>query len=189
MLHLIIGGAGCGKSTRLIGQIRKAYEQGERIYALVPEQYSFTNDLKLYEALGPTAFNAIQSLSFTSLARALFQQYGGRSGEYADDLTKTILLYQSIRALSDSSAFSHFDRQAKKPAFQDAAAKAITELRRGSISPEALLEQTARLEGRLRDKAADLAVLYGDYDRRLREKGYKDSLTDITEGSRPLCRE
>ena len=61
MLHLIIGGAGCGKSTRLIGQIRKAYEQGERIYALVPEQYSFTNDLKLYEALGPTAFNAIQS--------------------------------------------------------------------------------------------------------------------------------
>lgn len=186
MLHLIIGGAGCGKSTRLIGQIRKAYEQGERIYALVPEQYSFTNDLKLYEALGPAAFNAIQSLSFTSLARALFQQYGGRSGEYADDLTKTILLYQSIRALSDSSAFSHFDRQAKKPAFQDAAAKAITELRRGSISPEALLEQTARLEGRLRDKAADLAVLYGDYDRRLREKGYKDSLTDITEAA-ALC--
>ncbi len=44
MLHLIIGGAGCGKSTRLIGQIRKAYEQGERIYALVPEQYSFTNE-------------------------------------------------------------------------------------------------------------------------------------------------
>ena len=97
MLHLIIGGAGCGKSTRLIGQIQKAYEQGERIYALVPEQYSFTNDLKLYEALGPAAFNVIQSLSFTSLARALFQQYGGRSGEYADDLTKTILLYQDTQ--------------------------------------------------------------------------------------------
>ena len=147
MLHIIIGGAGCGKSTRLTGLLRQAYEQGERIYALVPEQYSFTNDLKLYEALGPAAFNQIQSLSFTSLARALFQQYGGRSGEYADDLTKTILLYQSIRELSDRSAFCYFDRQAKKPAFQDAAAQAITELRRGSISPEALLIQTEKLGG------------------------------------------
>lgn len=186
MLHIIIGGAGCGKSTRLTGLLRQAYEQGERIYALVPEQYSFTNDLKLYEALGPAAFNQIQSLSFTSLARALFQQYGGRSGEYADDLTKTILLYQSIRELSDRSAFCYFDRQAKKPAFQDAAAQAITELRRGSISPEALLIQTEKLGGRLREKAADLAVLYGDYDRRLTEKGYKDSLTDITEAA-ALC--
>lgn len=186
MLHLIIGGAGCGKSTRLTEQIRQAYAQGERIYALVPEQYSFTSDLKLYEALGPEAFNHIQSLSFTSLARALFQQYGGRSGEYADDLTKSILLYQSIRQLSDSNAFSYFDRQAKKPAFQDAAAQAITELRRGSISPAALLEQTGRLEGRLREKAADLAALYGEYDRRLTDKGYKDSLTDITEAA-ALC--
>lgn len=75
MLHLIIGGAGCGKSTRLIGQIRKAYEQGERIYALVPEQYSFTNDLKLYEALGrrrsmpssPSASPALPGHCFSSM--------------------------------------------------------------------------------------------------------------------------
>ena len=42
MLHMIIGGAGCGKSTMLIGKIRETAAAGGDVRTFVPEQFAFT---------------------------------------------------------------------------------------------------------------------------------------------------
>ena len=39
MLHMIIGGAGCGKSTRLMERVQAQVAAGERVITLVPEQF------------------------------------------------------------------------------------------------------------------------------------------------------
>ena len=53
MLHMIIGGAGCGKSTRLMERVQAQVDAGERVITLVPEQFSYEFDQKLYRILGP----------------------------------------------------------------------------------------------------------------------------------------
>ena len=76
MLHILIGGAGCGKSTCLIQHLQKQLKAGEQILTLVPEQFSYEFDQKLYRILGPVAFNQLETHSFKSLARAVFQRFG-----------------------------------------------------------------------------------------------------------------
>ena len=76
MLHMIIGGAGSGKSTRLIRLLQKQVSAGEHVLTLVPEQFSYEFDQKLYKILGPVAFNQLETHSFKSLARAVFQRFG-----------------------------------------------------------------------------------------------------------------
>ena len=97
MLHILIGGAGCGKSTCLIQHLQKQLKAGEQILTLVPEQFSYEFDQKLYRILGPVAFNQLETHSFKSLARAVFQRFGcvpdGKTN--ADELTKMALLYQA----------------------------------------------------------------------------------------------
>ena len=46
MLHILIGGAGCGKSTCLIQHLQKQLKAGEQILTLVPEQFSYEFDVE-----------------------------------------------------------------------------------------------------------------------------------------------
>ena len=74
MLRTVTGGAGTGKSTYLINMVKKLLKNNKRIIYIVPEQYSFESDKKLYKALGADGFNSILSLSFTSLAKEIFEK-------------------------------------------------------------------------------------------------------------------
>ena len=79
MLRFILGGAGSGKSSRLTDLIDKAAENDKRVVVIVPEQFSFDSDKKLYKKLGCQRFNKILSVSFTTAAREIFEKYGSRS--------------------------------------------------------------------------------------------------------------
>lgn len=59
MLHIIAGGSGTGKSTLLMQKIRQLLPQEPDCIILVPEQFSYEFDKKLYHFLGATAFNQL----------------------------------------------------------------------------------------------------------------------------------
>ncbi len=96
MLNFIVGGAGSGKSHRIIEKIAEQDEQSKQII-IVPDQFSFEFDKRLYKMLGAKKFNSVTVLSFTRLASEIFRIYGGKSGEYIDDVTKTALIYMAVR--------------------------------------------------------------------------------------------
>ena len=79
MLKFILGGAGFGKSTVIINEIYKLADSGKKI--------------------GCRLFNRILSLSFTTMAREIFEKYGSRSGEYADDMHKYIIMHKTVKKL------------------------------------------------------------------------------------------
>ena len=74
MLHIIAGGSGTGKSTLLMQKIRQLLPQEPDCIILVPEQFSYEFDKKLYHFLGATAFNQLETHSFTSISRMPFQR-------------------------------------------------------------------------------------------------------------------
>lgn len=186
MVEFIIGQAGSGKTTLMLERIKKASEEGKTQYILVPEQYSYEFDKTLYYCLGAEKFNELFSLSFTSLARQLFQQYGdpNRNGEYADDLTRIILIYQALADVRKSpDSLRYFRRQSLNNGFADEVLGVINDLKRAGITPVQLMERSALLEKQLMDKTTDIAAVYLEYDRLMSEYGFKDNLDNVSEAA------
>ena len=84
MIKFITGAAGSGKSTEMIGKIDLCADENKDICIIVPEQFSYEFDKNLYKKIGAQKFNSLLSLSFTGLARHIFQNYGDskRSGTW-----------------------------------------------------------------------------------------------------------
>lgn len=183
MLNYILGGSGHGKSTELINKIIEEYELGKRIYVLVPEQFSFEFDKKLYNAIGAEKYNRINCLTFTTLSKEVFLSNGNRTGEYADEMTKTVLMYEAIKEARDNKWLDFYQKQSFNTAFIEKVIQAVSELRKAGITPDILIEKSSNINLQVKDKLKDISMIYSIYDRMLSENKLKDNLTDISEAA------
>lgn len=187
MVEFITGAAGSGKTTRLFGRIKEQADLGREQCVIVPEQFSYEFDKKLYFFLGAESFNRLTSLSFTGLARQLFQLYGDpdRKGEYADDMARMILIHQAVSAVRDRpEGLRYFRRQSSHSGFAEEMLKMISDMKRSGVTPEELSAKSVLLDKRLGDKASDAAEIYSEYCRLMEEYGFKDDLDNIREAAR-----
>ena len=178
MLEFITGLSGSGKTTLLFEKIRSFAQEGIKVIVLVPEQYSYEFDRSLYKFLGAQLFNSIETHSFTSLSRSLFQQFGesGRTGEYADDMARMILSFQAIDSVKGLLSF--FDRQCEKKGFAEQVMQLITDMKRSGITADKL-RKLPLSDTRLAKKVADIVEIYMQYDTLMGEYGFKDSLENV----------
>jgi len=186
MVEFIIGPSGSGKTTKMFERIKEKCSFADKLCIVVPEQYSQDFDKKLYFYLGAENFNELFSLSFTGLARQLFQIYGdpGRKGEFADEMAKMILVYQAISsALSRPESLSSFRRQSMQNGFAEEVTKLIRDMKRAGICPEELAQRSKLLDRRLMDKTNDVAAIFLEYQRLMKEYGFKDELDNIREAA------
>lgn len=182
MLHFIIGRAGCGKSHMLMEIIKEKEAAGEIVLAVVPEQFSYEFDRKLYDRLGAQSFNAIETHSFTSLARDIFRRLGGgESGSYMDEFTQTGLIIQAA-GLAEGE-LKTFGNQTARSEFISGVSSIITSLRRNGISAEQYISQCHGLKDRLLDKALDIGAVYHHYEALLLKNNLRDMLTDVTDAA------
>lgn len=187
MIEIIAGPSGSGKSTLMFERIRDMQCISEKQIVLVPEQYSYEFDKNLYFFLGAEAFNKLYSLTFTSLARHLFQLYGepDRIGEYADDLARMILVYQAIDSAKKApGGMNFFRRQSEYGGFAEEVLKLINDMKRSGITAHKLAVKAVGLESKLADKTNDIASIYFEYERLMQEYGFKDNLENIREAAK-----
>ncbi len=183
MVRFILGEAGSGKSSVVIERIKKHAESGRRIFVIVPEQFSFEYERKMYQKLGSVVSNSINVLSFTRLARLVFDTFGSRSGEYADDSTKAVLMYLALKEIRKNRSLMFFGRQAESRSFINDALEIVSDLRRASVSAESLASCLNGMDENLKEKASDISMIYSAYDSIMTKRGFRDSLTDITEAA------
>lgn len=183
MLHIIAGGAGTGKSTLLMQKIRQLLPQEPDCIILVPEQFSYEFDKKLYHFLGATAFNQLETHSFTSISRMLFQKYGKHAAQYVDATVRKALFLQAVQTVRQNQVLYFFDRQCGKTDFMEHLEQILSVLRRNGTDSSALFETAQQCSGRLRDKLQDVANIYQEYESLLEEQHLQDALTDITEAA------
>ena len=181
MIGFITGQAGSGKTSLLIDKIKNCSDPGKKQLVIVPEQFSYEFDKRLYFMIGAERFNSLLSLTFTSLSRQLFQIFGEseRKGEYADDLARMIMIYQAVAAVRDSAQMTYFNRQADSGEFAAEILKLINDMKRSGIDPLTLSSQADLLEGRLVSKTHDIAAVYLEYERLMKEYGFRDNLENI----------
>lgn len=185
MVEFIIGASGTGKTTAMLDRIKDC--RGEERIVLVPEQYSTEFDKKLYFHIGAKEFNNLLSLSFSSLARQLFQLYGepDRKGEYADDMARIILIYQAIAAARNNpEQLKFFGKSSSQSGFAEESIKLIGDMKKAGISPQRLMLKSELLESRLRDKVTDIAGIFYEYEFLMEQYGFKDHLENIREAAK-----
>lgn len=189
MVEFITGQAGSGKTTLMFDKIKKC---SGRQLILVPEQFSYEFDKKLYFFIGAKKFNEIFSLTFTGLARQIFQLFGepDRNGEYADDYARMILIYQAIAsAQKNPDTLNYFRKQSSYNGFAEEVLDLINDMKRSDIQPDMLMEKSVFLDKRLMDKTNDIAGIYLEYNRLMSEYGFKDNLENIIQASETASRE
>lgn len=188
MLNLILGGAGCGKSYEMVNRIETAVMNGKDVLVIIPDQFSFEFDRTLYERLGAELFNRVDVLSFARTAREIFIRRGGLKGRYADDTVKKVMMYRALAEISERDGLLFYGRHAKSPSFAESSLEMVKELTLSGITAEALSSCADRLDESVRDKTADIALIYSEYGRILSQSGYKDSGGDISEAAARAAR-
>lgn len=186
MVEFITGASGTGKTTLMFERIKQFQNDGKEVCVLVPEQYSNDFDKKLYFSVGAENFNNMLSLTFSSLARQLFQLYGdpNRSGAYADDIARMIIIYQAVSAAkADPEMLKFFTKRSSQNGFAEEILKIITDMKHSGINSEDLFRETEFLKNKLRDKTSDIAYIYSEYERIMQEYGFKDMFDNIREAA------
>lgn len=185
MLTFILGGCGTGKSTRLMERIRRDIAGGKEVAVLVPEQFSFEEEKKLYDFLGAEDFNKLQTFSFMTLSRNILQLYGrnARAERYASDQEKLVFLYEAVRTTVGRGELKSLSRRSESPEFVESLLALFVKLRKAGVTCEKLEAAAQGLPELLREKTEDIAAILLEYERILHEHQLYDSLTDLAEAS------
>ena len=183
MVEFITGEAGSGKTTQMFEKIKS--DNGD-ICIIVPEQFSHEFDKTLYFFLGADRFNELLSTTFTGLSRQLFQFYGeiNRTGEYADELAQMIMIYQAVNSVRNMpEALTYFRTRSSQSGFAEEILNLISDMKRSGIPPEKLSVSAVTNDKRLTDKISDISMIYLEYERLMKEYGFKNNLDNIKEAS------
>lgn len=76
-LKLIYGRAGSGKSKYCFDKIKENINNTYPIYVITPEQFSFTAEQKLLEALNTKSVTNAEVITFNRMADRIFTEVGG----------------------------------------------------------------------------------------------------------------
>ena len=181
MLHMILGGAGCGKSEYLIRVVQQSAASGASVRTLVPEPFSYTYDKRLYAHLGAAAFNQLRTGTFKMLTEEILAKIAAVPRDAADAVTKTVILHALLRKLSQDHALRFYGAQAEKATFLPEMLAQLDELMQSGALPEHLMQaaaDTAAHSAVLSEKLFDIARIYADYLSELETRGLRDVLRD-----------
>jgi len=185
MLHYILGAARTGKTTLVREKIAELSQMpGSRIFLLVPEQFTFETEKRLYEELGGERMRRVDVTSFTRLSAEAFRRYGGIAGRYANDCAKSVLMDNALEELRDM--LEVYRRSSKARGFSGVMLSTVAEFKNAGVDSDTLLARAALLPpGFFREKLRETALIYRTYDMLL-HRAYLDPLDDVTRAARLL---
>lgn len=161
MLRFITGAVHSSRDLRFCEEIKSACQEGRNVLVIVPDQFSFEYDKKLYELMGAAMFNKLRTAGFNRLAELISREYGSGSRENADENARIITMYKAVRRLKESRSVRFYKRALDKGTFLGEVISFAGELMQSGITPEDLRVAAEKLNGSVCDKLFDLSALYG----------------------------
>ncbi|MFR8103821.1 MAG: helicase-exonuclease AddAB subunit AddB [Clostridia bacterium] len=178
-LRLVYGRAGSGKSYFCFQEIAKRIQEGEKIYMITPEQFSYTAEKKLLEAANTTAVLSAEVITFQRMAYRVMQEVGGRNQTTLSDIGKSMLVYYLLGQKKKKFTFL-----GKSDENLETIKTAITEFKKHQIKPEKIKEILEQIEDPyLAKKLEDMALIYSQYQKQIEDKyiDENDILTKLEE--------
>ena len=161
MLNLILGRAGCGKTTAVLRRLCREGQNRPQVL-MVPEQQSHEAERALCKIGGDGVSLYAEVLSFSRLANRVFQTAGGLGVEELDNGGRLLLMYNAVKSVADH--LTVYSRPSRRPAFLESLLATVDELKSGCVPPEVLITAGQDVGGPEGDKLRDLGLICGAYD-------------------------
>ena len=183
MIRLISGGFYSEARDYAISEIKGLVLLKKRCYLIVPEQQALQTESETIGILPKDAPLYFEVSNFSRFANSAFRTLGGISREYLDRTKRTVLMWQTLKALSPVLNMTKSRREISV-GMVDKAIRAVVKMQSCAITPEALceLEGDERISenGRLKSKISDLSLIMAHYRDLLRQR-YNETGDDISE--------
>ena len=115
MVRFINGGVNSDREKLMFDSICESVSSGRQVIVIIPDQFSFEYDKKLYNRLGAVRFNKITTAGFNRLAELLSKQYGNSgSSDLADENAKIVFMYKAVKTLRKSKKLGYYTALADK---------------------------------------------------------------------------
>ena len=161
-MNIIAARQGRGKTTEIYRRIKMLGDE-EKIYLIVPEQYTYETECALLKYLNKEAVGNIEVISLTRFAGILAGE-NTRGGIIAlSDEMKNMLVKSIIDKKAD--CLSAYSKSADKTGFAEETVRAVSELKQGVITPEAVLDALMKAQEPLKSKLSDIYEIYSEYCR------------------------
>lgn len=164
-MNLIIGRAGTGKTEEIINRVSKDLKKDEKVYLIIPEQFSYTFERKITDSFS-SVLN-LQILSFTRLTEQILSDSKYAKKTYLDDISRIIVLEEVLERL-DLSILKNKEKNI------ESISSAIEEFKRYKVRPEDLKEyielKTRETKNLSLIKIEELAKIYEEYNKSIKDK-------------------
>ena len=165
-LRVIHGRAGTGKSEYCYNEISEKVKENSKILVITPEQFSFTAEKKLMDALSAEAVLNAEVVTFSRMAYRVINEIGGRTETNLSKCGKIMLIYSILNNCKKDLKFL-----GKTDENVDMVETAITEFKKHGISVEQLKKETENQEDiYLKNKLNDINIIYEKFQEQIAEK-------------------
>ena len=165
-LRIIYGRAGTGKSEYCYREIAEKIKSGNQILIITPEQFSFTAEKKLMEAIDTNAVFNAEVVTLSRMAYRVINEIGGRTETNLSKCGKAMLIYSIL-----NNNKKELKLIGKNDENVDMLDTAITEFKKHGISIEQLKQEIDKQEDiYLKNKLTDLSLVYEGFENQLSGK-------------------
>lgn len=164
-LRIIYGRAGTGKSEYCYKEIKEKIEK-EKILIITPEQFSFTAEKKLMEAVESKSVLNAEVVTLSRMAYRVINEIGGRTETNLSKCGKAMLVYSILNNNKKNLKFL-----GKTDENVDMLETAITELKKHGIKVETLKQEIDKQEDiYLKNKLQDIYTVYEKFEEQISGK-------------------
>ena len=177
-LRIVYGRAGSGKSTYIFNEISKKMKQGEKVYIITPEQFTFSQEEKLLKMTDQKAVLQAEVISFERMAYRVANEQKEHTKTILSKTGKEMLIYYLLEEKKKELTFLGKTRQNAEIIINT-----ITELKKHNISFQEIEKCMDNVDPYLKAKLEDIHTLYKEFQNRI-EKEYideNDALTILAE--------
>ena len=178
-LRLIYGRSGTGKTSYCFQEIGKTINNKNKIYIITPEQFSFTAEQNLMNAVNSKAVINAEVLTFERMAYRVINEIGNTVKTSLSECGKAMLLYSILDEQKNNLKYL-----GKTEKNLDVILRTITELKKHNVNTE-MLEDVLKdsTDVRLKYKLEDIQLLYKSYNELINNKyiDENDILTILNE--------
>jgi len=165
-LRIIYGKSGSGKSNYCFSEIANLINEEKKIFVITPEQFSFTAEKKLMEAVHSKSVVNAEVLTLSRMAYRVLNEVGGNNNTHLSKCGKAMLIYSIL-----SSNKTNLKFLGKSDENIDLVMTSITEFKKHGVSVEDLNQEIEKTDDRyLKTKLEDMKLMYESFENQIKGK-------------------
>lgn len=170
-LRIIYGKAGSGKSYTCFHEISNLIDVEKKIYVITPEQFSFTAEKKLMNALDRKATLNAEVITLSRMAYRILNEVGGNSKQSLSKCGKAMLIYSILNEHKKDFKFL-----GKSDENIELAMAAITEFKKHGVTVENLKTEIENINDEyLKTKLIDMNLVYEEFQNKISNEYIEDT--------------